>query len=278
MVIKVNGRRLIIGDVHGRYQALRQVLGRAGYDDEIDTLYSVGDFCDRGRDNLEVLEYLSSLRNFRPVLGNHDAWLQDYLRTGFVLSDNWYSNNGGYMTVASFNGVSRTVKKRLSLWLDGIPYSRKEEGIVLLHGGPVGRSLARIMRPRDYEREREADDIPDELWDRTYLRTAVLYEHWLDSDEKKAGLEFSRYKEVMQRHFPGLGKRTRDGELYIALQSGMIYTGHSVVGDRPFTSETFHITAIDTGAASKSGRLTCMNIDSGEYWQSDRIDETEEEY
>ncbi len=278
MIIKVKKRRLIIGDVHGRYNALRQVLDRAGYDDGNDILYSVGDFCDRGRNNLEVLEYLSSLKNFRPVLGNHDAWLQDYLRTGYVLSDNWYSNNGGYMTVASFNGVSDDVRRRLSLWLDSIPYCRKEDGITVVHGGPVGRELDAIMRPRDYERESDAEDIPDELWDRTYLRTAVLYEEWLTSCEKKDGMDFSRFSLRMRRHFSELGSRTVNGEPHTAVQSGMIYTGHSIVGDKPFTSQTFHITAIDTGAASKSGRLTCMDVGSGEYWQSDRINETEEEY
>lgn len=278
MILKVNSRRLIIGDVHGRYNALRQVLGRAGYDDGKDILYSVGDFCDRGRDNLSVLEYLSSLRNFRPVLGNHDAWLQDFLRTGYVLSDNWYSNNGGYMTVASFNGVSEEVRKRLSLWLDSIPYCRREDGITVVHGGPVGRSLDDIMRPRDYESESEAGEIPDELWDRTYLRTAVLYEEWLTSCEKKDGMDFSRFSLRMRRRFPELGSRTGNGVPYIAARSGMIFTGHSIVGERPFTSEFFHITAIDTGAASKSGRLTCMDTDTMEYWQSDRINRTEEDY
>jgi len=274
----VKRRRLIIGDVHGRYNALRQVLDRAGYDEGNDILYSVGDFCDRGRDNLSVLEYLSSLSSFRPVLGNHDAWLQDYLRTGCVLSDNWYSNNGGCMTVASFNGVSEGERRRLSLWLDAIPYCRKEEGIVLVHGGPVGYSLENIMRPRDYERESEAEDIPDELWDRTYLRTAVLYEQWLTTSEKKEGMDFSRYSLRMRRHFSELGSRTVNGEPFIAVEHGMIYSGHSIVGEKPFISRTFHITAIDTGAASRSGRLTCMDIESGEYWQSDRISETEEEY
>lgn len=269
----MKNRRLIIGDVHGRYRALREALERAGYDEKEDILYSVGDFCDRGRDNLEVLEYLSSLENFRPVLGNHDAWLQDYLRTGYV-SDNWYSNNGGWTTVESLVGVSENVKKRLSSWLDAIPYCRVDDGIVIVHGGPVGRTMADIARPRDWNIERDARDIPDELWDRKYLRTALLYKEWMKSDERKDGMDFSRYT----LYCYGKAGSTEFIGLNPAVENGMIFTGHSIVGDKPFISPFFHITAIDTGAASGKGRLTCMNIDSGEYWQSDRIDKTEEVY
>ena len=269
-------RRLIIGDVHGRYNALRQVLERADFTDGEDVLYSVGDFCDRGRDNVEVLRYLSSLTSFRPVLGNHDAWLQDYLRAGFVMSDNWYYRNGGCTTVASFEGVEKEERRKISVWLDSIPYCRIEKGMIIIHGGPVGRSLRELERPRDYARENNAKDIPDELWDRTYLRTALLYEHWMVSDEKKAGMKFDEYCTRMCGQYDELGDKTRTGKLYIASRTRTIFTGHSIVGDRPFSSKTFHITALDTGAASPDGRLTCMNMDTGEYWQSDIIRETEE--
>ncbi len=272
----MNRRRLIIGDVHGRFNALRQVLERAHFTDGEDILYSVGDFCDRGRDNIRVLRYLSSLASFRPVLGNHDAWLQDYLRTGCVMSDNWYCRNGGKTTVASFEGISKEERKRLSLWLDSIPYCRIEKGIIIIHGGPIGRNLRELERPRNYVRESDAKEIPDELWDRTYLRTAFLYEHWLLSEEKKCGIKFDEYCIGMKGQYDELGDKIRTGRLYIASRTRTIFTGHSIVGDTPFSSKTFHITAIDTGAASPDGRLTCMDMDSGEYWQSDTIRETEE--
>ena len=273
----MNGRRLILGDIHGRFKALVEVLSRAGFRDGEDILYSVGDFCDRGRDNVEVLEYLASLRNFRPVLGNHDAWLQDYLRTGYVLSENWYYRNGGCTTVASFNGVSDRERKRLSLWLDAIPYCRMEKGIIIVHGGPRERNLKALLRVRNYESESEARSIPDELWDRSYLRTAFLHEAWSVSEERKSGMSFTSYSISMSNSYSELGNETGDGRVYTLSGRRMLYTGHSIVGGRPFVSKAFRLTALDTGASSPDGVLTLMDADSGEYWQSDVIRNTEEE-
>jgi len=70
----------IVGDIHGEYQALVQLLGHLGYDAEgrhADgrTLVFVGDFCDRGPDSPAVLalaQRLVQAGRAVAVLGNHE--------------------------------------------------------------------------------------------------------------------------------------------------------------------------------------------------------------
>lgn len=48
-------RNLIVGDIHSEYDKLVTVQDKASFDPESDILYSLGDFCDRGRDALKTL-------------------------------------------------------------------------------------------------------------------------------------------------------------------------------------------------------------------------------
>ena len=54
------GRNLIIGDIHSRYEKMMTVLEKASYNPDSDILYSVGDFCDRGKDAVKTLRFLMS--------------------------------------------------------------------------------------------------------------------------------------------------------------------------------------------------------------------------
>jgi len=64
-------RRLIIGDIHGCYVELQDLLDRAGLasDDEI---IAVGDIVDRGPDSPRVLDFFHSHPTARALLGNHE--------------------------------------------------------------------------------------------------------------------------------------------------------------------------------------------------------------
>lgn len=64
----------VIGDVHGCYRELNDLLKTCGYQDG-DALWFVGDLVNRGADSLAVLRMVRELPNTILVLGNHDLYL-----------------------------------------------------------------------------------------------------------------------------------------------------------------------------------------------------------
>lgn len=262
-------RRLIIGDIHARYTLLRDVLDKAGFNPDEDILYSVGDFCDRGDKPYETLRYLMGLKDFRPVLGNHDAWLEYWLCNNEI-DNNWYIRNGGHTTVAGLADRPSAWLSELQGWLAEIPIIRVEEKDIIVHGGfseeyteKELRNIAARKRPvplfnpyPDFGSFFMEDDEPgldDEdtdylegfYWDRNYLLSAMA-----DGND---------------RTFGGPDRMMRP------ISTGKtIWIGHTQLYKtaRPFYSEKYHLRAIDTGAGSGLGKLTVVDMDTTEYWQS----------
>ncbi len=65
----------IIGDVHGCYAELQQLLEFINYNPQYDRLGFTGDLVNRGPDSLAVLKFIYNLSNPLVVLGNHDLFL-----------------------------------------------------------------------------------------------------------------------------------------------------------------------------------------------------------
>jgi serine/threonine protein phosphatase 1 len=65
------GRDFIVGDVHGMFSALEDLLDAAGFDPAADRLFCAGDLVDRGPESTKVLEWLVQPW-FYSVRGNHE--------------------------------------------------------------------------------------------------------------------------------------------------------------------------------------------------------------
>lgn len=76
-------RRLIIGDIHGCYQELRDLIDKAGLGPK-DEIISVGDLVDRGPEDAEVVDFFRQTPNARAIKGNHELkhirWRQGQLK------------------------------------------------------------------------------------------------------------------------------------------------------------------------------------------------------
>ena len=64
-------QRLVIGDIHGCWVELRELLDKAGLADGDQTI-ALGDFVDRGPDSPRVLDFFRGQPNTRAIQGNHE--------------------------------------------------------------------------------------------------------------------------------------------------------------------------------------------------------------
>lgn len=67
----VKGRDFVVGDIHGCVNALKELMGKMGFDPEKDRLFCTGDLTHRGPQSLEALALLNEPW-FLSVKGNHD--------------------------------------------------------------------------------------------------------------------------------------------------------------------------------------------------------------
>lgn len=62
-----------VGDIHGCFNELKQLLRKIDFSPSTDTLYILGDLINRGANSVEVLRYLMTLEgSAHCILGNHD--------------------------------------------------------------------------------------------------------------------------------------------------------------------------------------------------------------
>ena len=69
------GRRIVVGDIHGCYDELMELLEKVGIGDD-DRVFSVGDLITKGPKSKEVMELFMTDARFSSVIGNHDLALR----------------------------------------------------------------------------------------------------------------------------------------------------------------------------------------------------------
>lgn len=96
--INTTGRDFAVGDVHGHFTRLQQALDAAGFNPEIDRLFSVGDLVDRGPESAEVDTWLAKPW-FHAVRGNHEQMVVEAYRfdPGGRASDMHVMNGGAWI-------------------------------------------------------------------------------------------------------------------------------------------------------------------------------------
>ncbi|HBQ44183.1 MAG TPA: symmetrical bis(5'-nucleosyl)-tetraphosphatase, partial [Thiomicrospira sp.] len=66
----------VIGDVHGCYSSLKELVKKIDFNPKKDTLWFVGDIINRGPESLKCLKYVKKLgKSAKMVLGNHELHL-----------------------------------------------------------------------------------------------------------------------------------------------------------------------------------------------------------
>ena len=93
----------VVGDIHGCMDKLRALIEKIPINIARDQLVFIGDYIDRGRRSVEVVDYLIDLKKRIPdtifLKGNHEDMLENYLDG----SDRFtYLLNGGQQTLDAY--------------------------------------------------------------------------------------------------------------------------------------------------------------------------------
>ena len=62
----------VMSDIHGCYEKYIEMLKLINFNDN-DTLYVLGDVCDRGNNPMKILLHMMEYDNIIPLYGNHDV-------------------------------------------------------------------------------------------------------------------------------------------------------------------------------------------------------------
>lgn len=163
-----HGRDFVVGDIHGRFDLLRQLLAAINFSEDKDRMFSVGDLVDRGAYSEECVEYLMRPWFFA-VRGNHEQMAIDYSRgqcDGFM-----YSLNGGDW----FIDLDEARQKTIADHLDALPYAMEIYSpagrVGVIHAECPGASWDAAM-----QRLEDVDAQNVMLWDRSRMLRQDTYE------------------------------------------------------------------------------------------------------
>ncbi|MBY8963249.1 serine/threonine protein phosphatase [Flavobacterium sp. D11R37] len=230
------GRTLVIGDVHGAYRALQQVLERAEVTKN-DELIFLGDYVDGWGESPQVIDYLIKLKSeYRCIFmrGNHDDLLLEWLKTG-EYTEQWFTH-GGQLTTEKYKDLSKDRLELHILFLESLEdYYLDGHNRLFVHAGFTNlNGVKHEYFTRMF------------YWERTLWETALALDDRLDHNHPQYPKRFTLYHEIFIGHTPV----TRIGETTPQLKA--------------------NIWNVDTGAAFK-GPLTVMDADTKEFWQSEPV-------
>ena len=147
-------KRFVIGDIHGNFKGLLEVLQVSRFDYNRDILYALGDYVDGWPESMEVIDELMKIRNLRPCRGNHDQWALGFMpheikkmtepssvnphddQAKWMERAQW-KRHGGTSTAESYLGFEHKWYKHQE-WLNELPfYQESDDGKLFVHAGPI---------------------------------------------------------------------------------------------------------------------------------------------
>jgi serine/threonine protein phosphatase 1 len=229
-------RTLVIGDIHGGLKALAQVLQTVGLSAG-DQLIFLGDYVDGWSESAAVIAFVIRLAEQQPCIfikGNHDAWCEDWLSTGHA--DKAWLFHGGQATVKSYSRIDdRTRRQHLDFFERMNLYHIDPQNRLFIHAG-----FTSMHGP---QKEFQSSNFS---WDRTLWETALTLDKQIPRESVLFPKRLKLFDEIYIGHTPTLFYNET-----IPMHGGNVWN-------------------IDTGAAF-TGKLTVMDIDTKQYWQSQSV-------
>lgn len=252
-----------IGDIHGNYRALMQCLKLSNFDYKNDILISLGDVVDGHCDSFEVVEELLKIKNLIAIKGNHDDWFNQWIETGVNPSnwqqgqkatgisylnhsrpdEAWYTLDSSYQDFELSIKTSDVPESHRNFFKNQLPYYKDDENNLFIHGG-FNRHF--------------------------YLNEQMDYTFWWDRDLWSQALSFGNMTAVEGLSVPKFKMIENFKEVFI---------GHTTTEMWKQTTpmHAANIWNLDTGAGMY-GKLTILDVNTKEFWQSDKGNDLYPEY
>lgn len=131
-------RTIVIGDIHGCYEELRDLFlsleENGEYNKGTDKVVFLGDYIDRGKDSRLVIEFVRNLqkenKNVIALMGNHEDMLIGYYED----RDGSWLLNGHTSTLESYKGYDKQFWDDVN-WMRKLPLYHEDEHCVYVHAG-----------------------------------------------------------------------------------------------------------------------------------------------
>lgn len=168
MSLPTSGRTIVIGDIHGCFLELQDLL-RAVKAEPSDRLISVGDLISKGPDSRGVIEWAMKTKHLECVLGNHELRLRRHWRAGTLSNEKAHDAETYRQLGDSYERAMR--------WIDKLPLTVSGHGFMVVHAGfdpAEGLEWQTAARLTDLRR------LPDgRPWYEAYReRTLAVFGHW----------------------------------------------------------------------------------------------------
>jgi serine/threonine protein phosphatase 1 len=227
-------------------------LDRCGFSNYRDRLIFLGDAIDRGKESFEVVEKLLSIRNLIALRGNHDEWFTTFLRQN-KHPMNWLQ--GGEETLWSY---SRHCPRPITIT-------------------PGSTSITTDLRASDIPAAHAAFFENQRLYFIDEQKRIFVHACWnmLDSiaeTEANTPREFYWNRSLWQRAlaFPADSlTRLRMADPYSLIFIGHTPTIFTTQGKEGKPLYRAGVWNLDTGAGYANGKVTVMDVESLQFWQSD---------
>ena len=250
----------VIGDIHGAYKALLQVLERMQYHPSKHKLIFLGDYVDGWSESAEVIEHLIKLKNENEDIiflkGNHDFWAKDWLLFGH--KNFMWVMQGGQDTIDSYiktGYIASDEHRKFFTYLDNYYIDDENRGFV--HGGFNSKNgLGNEIYEGSYYWDRD-------LWSLAFLSHKDFIKNKFQSEIKSA-IRFLRHKEIYIGHTSTINWKAKP---HYPEYNDKNQKKNNII---TVPMNRCNVWNIDTGGGFK-GKLTALNIETKEYVQSDYV-------
>ena len=157
----------VMSDIHGCYDEYIKMLELINFNDN-DTLYIIGDICDRGNNPMKILFHMLEHENIIPIFGNHDAEAYPFLTLEYdgLINENdrrflWWMSQGGKTTLDDFRKLTKKEQETVLNYIEEFRHyvEINVNGIdyLIVHGGL-----------KDFEPNKPLDEyrLHDLVWER----------------------------------------------------------------------------------------------------------------